>query len=62
MNRVGDAGLSIAFFAAFWLMGSLDYSVIFNVVPLMNEQAITIISLLLFSGAMAKSSQIPLHS
>lgn len=62
MNRCGDMGLSIAFFAAFWLFGSLDYSVIFNIVPLMNEQAITIISLLLLSGAMAKSSQIPLHS
>ena len=62
MNRCGDMGLSIAFFAAFILFGSLDYSVIFNIVPLMNEQAITIISLLLLSGAMAKSSQIPLHS
>ena len=62
MNRVGDMGLSIGFFALFALFGSLDYSVIFNVTPLMNETAITIIGILLLTGAMAKSAQIPLHS
>jgi len=44
------------------LFGSLDYSVIFTTVPFMNENAITIIALLLLSGAMAKSANIPLHS
>lgn len=62
MNRVGDMGLSIGFFALFALFGSLDYATIFNIVPFMNETAITIIALLLLSGAMAKSAQIPLHS
>jgi NADH-ubiquinone oxidoreductase chain 5 len=62
MNRVGDMGLSIGFFALFALFGSLDYGTIFNLSPLMNETAITIIGLLLLSGAMAKSAQIPLHS
>jgi NADH-ubiquinone oxidoreductase chain 5 len=62
MNRVGDMGLSIGFFALLALFGSLDYSVIFSTVPFMNETAITIIGLLLLTGAMAKSSQIPLHS
>ena len=62
MNRVGDMGLSIGFFALVALFGSLDYSVIFATVPFMNETAITIIGLLLLTGAMAKSSQIPLHS
>nr|YP_010759108.1 NADH dehydrogenase subunit 5 [Hericium alpestre]WEX32022.1 NADH dehydrogenase subunit 5 [Hericium alpestre] len=62
MNRVGDMGLSIGFFALFSLFGSLDYSTIFTIAPFMNETAITIISLLLLSGAMAKSAQIPLHS
>lgn len=55
-------GLSISFFAALALFGSLDYGTIFNISPFMNENAITIITLLLFSGAMAKSAQIPLHS
>ena len=62
MNRVGDMGLSIGFFALFSLFGSLDYSIIFSIAPFMNETGITIISLLLLSGAMAKSAQIPLHS
>lgn len=62
MNRTGDWLLSISFFALFALFGSLDYSIIFNLTPLFNETAITIIALLLFGGACAKSSQIPLHS
>src|SRR5271154_3220653 len=62
MNRVGDMGLSIGFFALFALFGSLDYTTIFSLAPFLNETAITIISLLLLMGAMAKSAQIPLHS
>lgn len=62
MNRVGDMGLSIGFFSLFALFGSLDYATVFSIAPFMNETAITIIALLLLSGAMAKSSQIPLHS
>src|ERR1700722_6652166 len=62
MNRVGDMGLSIGFFALFALFGSLDYATIFNIAPFMNETSITIIALLLLMGAMAKSAQIPLHS
>jgi NADH-ubiquinone oxidoreductase chain 5 len=62
MNRVGDMGLSIGFFAMFALFGSLDYATIFSSAPYLNETAITIISLLILSGAMAKSAQIPLHS
>jgi hypothetical protein len=62
MNRVGDMGLSIGFFAMFALFGSLNYSTVFSIAPFMNETAITFIALLLLSGAMAKSSQIPLHS
>jgi len=62
MNRVGDMGLSIGYFALFALFGSLDYATIFNLVPFMNETALTIIGLLLLIGAMAKSAQIPLHS
>jgi NADH-ubiquinone oxidoreductase chain 5 len=57
-----DMGLSIGFFTMFVLFGSLNYATIFNIVPFMNETAITFIALLLLSGAMAKSSQIPLHS
>ena len=62
MNRVGDMGLSIGYFALIALFGSLDYATIFSIVPFMNETAITIIGILLLTGAMAKSAQIPLHS
>lgn len=62
MNRVGDMGLSIGFFAIFALFGSFDYSIIFTLSPYMNETSITIISLLIFMGAMAKSAQLGLHS
>ena len=62
MNRVGDLGLSIGFFAIFALFGSIDYATVFGLGSFMNETAITIIGLLLLTGAMAKSSQIPLHS
>jgi len=62
MNRVGDMGLSIGFFALFALFGSLDYSTLFSLAPFMNETAITLISLLIFMGAMAKSAQLGLHS
>ncbi|BDI12871.1 NADH dehydrogenase subunit 5 (mitochondrion) [Phanerochaete sordida] len=62
MNRVGDMGLSIGFFAIFALFGSIDYATVFSLGSFMNETAITIIGLLLLTGAMAKSAQIPLHS
>lgn len=62
MNRLGDMGLSIGFFAILSLFGSLDYITIFNLAPFMNETAISIIGLFLLIGAMAKSAQIPLHS
>jgi hypothetical protein len=62
MNRVGDMGLSIGFFALFTIFGSLDYSIIFSLVPFISEDFITIIGILLLIGAMAKSAQIPLHS
>ena len=62
MNRVGDMGLSIGFFALVALLGSLNYSTLFSLAPFMNSTAIDVIALLLLSGAMAKSAQIPLHS
>ena len=62
MNRGGDMLMSIGFFSIFSLLGSLNYSQVFTLIPYMNETAITIISLLLLGGALAKSANIPLHS
>lgn len=60
MNRIGDMGVSIGFFAMLSLFGSLNYSTLFNITPFVNETSITIISLLIFTGTMAKSAQLPL--
>lgn len=57
-----DMLMSIGFFAIFALFGTFNYSQIFTLVPYMNELAISIISLLLLGGALAKSANIPLHS
>nr|YP_010192441.1 NADH dehydrogenase subunit 5 [Amanita sinensis]QZN08178.1 NADH dehydrogenase subunit 5 [Amanita sinensis] len=62
MNRGGDMLMSIGFFAIFALFGSLNYSIIFSLVPYINETAISIVALLLLGGALAKSANIPLHS
>ena len=62
MNRQGDMLISIGFFAIIALFSSVNYSTVFSLVPYMNETTITIIALLLFGGASAKSAQIPLHS
>lgn len=57
-----DMFLSIGFFSMIFLFGTLDFDAIFSLSPYVNENAITIISLLLLLGAMAKSSQIFLHN
>jgi NADH-ubiquinone oxidoreductase chain 5 len=60
-NRVGDMFLTIGIFAILFVIGNVDYSILFSLVPYMNENLITIIGLLLLLGAMAKSAQIGLH-
>lgn len=60
-NRVGDCFLTLGMFAMLWTFGNLDYSSIFSLAPYINENAVTIISVCLLIGAMAKSSQIGLH-
>ena len=61
MNRVGDMMLSLGLFGMFALFGNLDYGTVFSLAPFVNETTITIVVLLLFIGATAKSAQIPLH-
>ena len=53
--------LSLGLFGMFALFGNLDYSTVFSLSPYINETSISIIVLLLFIGATAKSAQIPLH-
>lgn len=62
INRVGDLFLTVGFFGLVWLSGSLDYATVLPLAPVLNETALTIISLLLLGGAIAKSAQVPLHT
>ncbi len=72
VNRIGDFGLSLGIALIFCVYYSFDFSIIFNITPLFllenfiflgfNFNKITIISLLLFVGAIGKSAQIGLHT
>lgn len=72
VNRVGDFGFILAIAAVLMYFGTLDYHEVFVKAPsILNETitlfpgyvapAITVICLLLFFGAMAKSAQVPMH-
>jgi len=61
-NRVGDWILSVGFFAIIAIFGSLDFDVVFSLAPSINPNLITLICVLLFIGAGAKSSVLGLHS
>jgi len=72
INRIGDFGLSLGIALIFFVFGSFDFSIVFSSVStVVNENFIfwgysfdklTIISLLLFVGAVGKSAQIGLHT
>lgn len=72
VNRVGDFGFALGIFAIYMIFDSVQFSVIFADVPdhatetisfLWGEwNAIEVIALLLFVGAMGKSAQLFLHT
>ena len=72
VNRVGDFGFAIGIFLIFFFYGTVNYNEVFQQTPLLegkeiiflgiNFNLITLISLLLFVGAMGKSAQILLHT
>ncbi|MEM7070408.1 MAG: NADH-quinone oxidoreductase subunit L [Pseudomonadota bacterium] len=72
VNRVGDVGFALGIFGMFWLTGSIYFDDIFASIATFQNQnilflgqsidAITIICLLLFLGAMGKSAQLGLHT
>lgn len=71
INRIGDLGLTLAMCVIFVTFRSLDYSVVFALVPCVvntnitlfgfSVDRLTLISILLFCGAIGKSAQIGLH-
>src|SRR5215471_1759182 len=72
VNRVGDFGFALGIFAVFMMVGALDYDTVFAQAPglvgktinFLGHQvdALTLICLLLFVGAMGKSAQFLLHT
>ena len=72
VNRVGDFGFALGIFLIFYLFGTVNYSEVFELIPTIAEKnliflgielnAINLICLLLFIGAMGKSAQILLHT
>jgi NADH-quinone oxidoreductase subunit L len=72
VNRVGDFGFSLGIFAVFALTGAIEFDTIFAQAPALtgktihflgaNVDALTLICLLLFMGAMGKSAQFLLHT
>jgi NADH-quinone oxidoreductase subunit L len=72
VNRVGDFGFALGIFAVFVLFQSVEYDTIFANAPTIVGQsirflswdfdALTVVCLLLFMGAMGKSAQLFLHT
>lgn len=60
VNRVGDVGFGIGIMLIFTTFGTLNYTQVFGAVGSVAEGTITLIALLLFTGAIGKSAQIPL--
>jgi len=72
VNRVGDFGFALGIFLIFYLFGTFNYEEVFQQIPEitgkevvflgMSLNAIDLICILLFIGAMGKSAQILLHT
>jgi len=72
VNRIGDFGFALGIFAVFVLTGSINFDAIFAQAPDLvgksfhylgfNADALTVVCLLLFMGAMGKSAQFLLHT
>ncbi len=72
VNRVGDFGFALGIFAVFLMTGAVDFDTIFATAPSLtgksidflgwHADALTLICLLLFMGAMGKSAQFLLHT
>jgi NADH-quinone oxidoreductase subunit L len=72
VNRVGDFGFALGIFAVFLMTGAVDLETVFAQAPSLTGKtmhflswdldALTVICLLLFMGAMGKSAQFLLHT
>ena len=72
VNRVGDFGFALGIFALFMMVGGINLDTVFAQAPALTGKtihflswdfdALTVICLLLFMGAMGKSAQFLLHT
>jgi NADH-quinone oxidoreductase subunit L len=72
VNRIGDFGFALGIFALFLMTGSINFDTVFAQAPDLvgktfhflsfEADALTVICLLLFIGAMGKSAQFLLHT
>ena len=72
VNRVGDFGFALGIFLIFYIFGTINYEEVFQLIPQISNKeivflgiqlnAINLICILLFIGAMGKSAQILLHT
>src|SRR6266576_2193375 len=62
VNRVGDAGLTLAIFLMFTEFGTVSFTGVFNTVGSAGSGVATALGLLLLLGACGKSAQVPLQS
>src|ERR1700761_59669 len=72
VNRVGDFGFSLGIFAVFMMTGAVDFDTVFAQAPSLagkvyhflswDVEALTLVCVLLFIGAMGKSAQFLLHT
>jgi NADH-quinone oxidoreductase subunit L len=60
MNRIGDLGMLLGIILIFVQFGSIQYTEVFSKVD--TKASFTLITILLFVGAMGKSAQIPLYT
>jgi NADH-quinone oxidoreductase subunit L len=62
VNRVGDAGLTLAIFLMFTEFGTVSFTGVFSKVGSAGSGVATALGLLLLLGACGKSAQVPLQS
>src|ERR1043166_7213023 len=72
VNRIGDFGFALGIFAVFMMTNAVDFTTVFAQAPSLTGKtihfvgydldALTLICLLLFMGAMGKSAQFLLHT
>jgi NADH-quinone oxidoreductase subunit L len=62
VNRVGDAGLTLAIFLMFSAFGTVSFTGVFHQVPSGGNGVATALGFLLLLGACGKSAQVPLQS